>query len=278
MVKILKDLHIEKDFPGSYLGLVMGQGRALLIDAPLRPEEAREWLAMVNEMAEPRYLVLLDSHLDRCLGARLFDLPVIASKVTADIIESWPDTYKGATKPKGIEADKLARISGVKQAIPDIIFEDRMTVALPGRPVNLVHQPGPTAGSIWVDIPSKSTVFVGDAVTVNEPPYLGQADIDAWLESLDVLRESPYDEYKVLSSRDGLVNRDEINDMARFLRKVPVRLERLEDRQDREGAAITIASELVEDFSPTIARTPLAEQRLQAGLIELYERYHPDEE
>ncbi len=162
--------------------------------------------------------------------------------------------------------------------MPDIIFKEKMTVALPGRPVHLLHRPGPTAGSIWVDIPSKSTVFVGDAVTVNEPPYLGQADIDAWLESLDMLREPPYDEYKVLSSRDGLVDRDEINDMARFLRKVPVRLERLEERQDLEGAAITIASELVEDFSPTIARTPVAEERLQAGLIELYQRLNPDEE
>lgn len=278
MVKILKDLHIEKDFPGSYLGLVMGEGRALLIDAPLRPEEVREWLAMVNEMAEPRYLVLLDSHPDRSLGARLFDMPIIASATTAEIMEAWPDTYKGAANPSGIEADNLSRITGVRRAVPEIIFKERMTVTLPGRPVHLIHRPGPTAGSIWVDIPSKSTVFVGDAVTVAEPPYLGQADIDDWLEALDILREPPYDEYKVLSSRDGLVDRDEINDMARFLRKVPVRLERLEERQDLEGAAITIASELIEDFSPTIARTPVAETRLQAGLVELYQRLHPDDE
>jgi glyoxylase-like metal-dependent hydrolase (beta-lactamase superfamily II) len=278
MVKILKDLHIEKEFPGTFLGLVMGEGRALLIDAPLRPEEVRDWLAMVNEMAEPRYLVLLDAHPDRSLGARHVNLPRISSAVTAETIESWPDTFKGSAKPKGIEADNLNRITGVKRAVPDVVFKDEMTVALPGRPVRLVHRPGPTAGSIWAEIPSKSTVFIGDAVTVNEPPYLGMADIEAWMETLDILRDPPYDEYKVLSSRDGLVDRDEINNMARFLRKVPVRLERMEERQDPEGAAVTIASELVEDFSPTIARTPIAEHRLQAGLVELYRRRHPDED
>lgn len=277
MVKILKDLHIEKSFPGTYLGLVMGEGRGLLIDAPLRPEEAREWLAMVNEMAEPCYLVLLDSHPDRALGARHFNLPKIASAVTAEAMDGWPDTYRGGASPKGIEADNLNRVSGLGRSVPEIIFKDEMTVALPGRQVRLLHRPGPTAGSIWVEVPSKSTVFVGDAVTVSEPPYLGQADIDAWLDSLDILRDPPYDEYKVLSSRDGLVDRDEINDMARFLRKVPVRLERLDERQDVEGAAITIAAELVEDFSPTIARTPIAEQRLQAGLVELYHRLNPED-
>jgi glyoxylase-like metal-dependent hydrolase (beta-lactamase superfamily II) len=190
-------------------------------------------------------------------------------------METWPDTYKGGANPKGIEADNLNRVSGLSQSVPEVIFKEEMTVELPGRPVRLLHRPGPTVGSVWVDVPSKATVFVGDAVTVNEPPYLGQADIEAWLASLDMLREPPYDEYKILSSRDGLVDRDEINEMARFLRKVPVRLERLEDRQDLEGAAITIASELVEDFSPTIARTPMAELRLQAGLLELYQRQHP---
>lgn len=278
MVKILKYLHIEKDFPGTYLGLVIGEGRALLIDAPLRPEEARDWLAQVSERAEPSYLVMLDAHPDRALGARHFRLPRIASETTAETIDGWSDTFKGSAHPRGIEADNLNRITGVKRAVPEVIFRDEMTIELPERTVRLVHRPGPMAGSIWAEVPDKSTVFVGDAVTVSEPPYIGQADIEAWLAALDILREAPYEDWKVLSSRDGLVDRDEINDMARFLRKIPVRLERMEERQDLEGAAATIAEELVEDFSPTIARTPIAEKRLQAGLLELYKRHHPDEE
>lgn len=280
MLRILKGIYLEKSYPGVYLGVVVGtqEREAILIDAPLRGEEAREWLAQVQAEWQPRFALLLDSHPDRALGIRHYGVPGVAhAETSAEMIE-WPDVYKGGARPVGSEADSIKRVSGVSQCVPEVIFREEMTIDLPGRPVRLLHRPGPTPGAMWVEIPDKSTVFIGDAVTVKEPPYVGAADIEAWLHSLDVLRDPPYDEYKVISSRDGLIERDDINDMARFLRKIPVRIERLEEREDPASAARRIGSDLVEDFKVTKARRELAVLRLEKGLMRLLRADEPAEE
>lgn len=280
MLRILKGIYLEKSYPGVYLGAVVGteEREAVLIDAPLRGEEAREWLAQVQEEWQLRFALLLDSHPDRALGLRHYGLPGVAhARTSAEMVE-WPDVYKGGAQPLGSEADSIKRVSGVSDSVPEVIFREQMTIELPGRPIRLLHRPGPTPGAMWVEIPDKASVFIGDAVTVKEPPYVGVADVEAWLHTLDVLRDPPFDEYKVISSRDGLIEREEINDMARFLRKIPVRIERLEEREDPGSSARRIASELVEDFKVTKARRDLAVLRLEKGLMRLLRAEEPEEE
>lgn len=277
MRKYLKGIYLEKDFPGLFQGVVIGDGQALLIDAPLRSSEVRDWLAAVEELAEPSYLVVLDVHPERALGARHFRLPRIAHAATSAAMSEWPDTYKGSEHPIGAETDEIKRITGVSRAVPDVIFRDEMTVQLPGRPVQVLHRPGPTPGATWVEVPDKSCLYIGDVVTVQEPPYLGDAVIEDWLDTLDGLRASRYEGYRLFSSRDGLVDREDVNAMARFLRKIPVRLERMDDRDNVERAARSIAQELVEDFDVIKARTEVALRRLEAGLLDLFRRKHPDE-
>ncbi len=277
MRRYLKGIYLEKDFPGPFRGVVIGDGHALLIDSPLRSEEVRDWLADVEGLAEPSYLVVLDTHPERALGARHFRLPRVAHAATSAAMSKLPDTYKGTAHPIGGETDAIKRITGVHRAIPDVIFRDEMIVELPGRPVRLIHRPGPTEGAIWVEVPDKSCLYVGDAVTVQEPPYVGNAVIEEWLETLDDLRGTRYEEYRIFSSRDGLVERDDINAMARFLRKIPVRLERMDDRENEARAATSIARELIEDFSVTKRRRPIALQRLEAGMLDLYRRDHSEE-
>ena len=280
MLRILKGIYLEKDYPGVYLGAVVGadESEAVLIDAPLREEEARGWLETVGEKGEPRYAILLDSHPDRALGLRHYGLPIVAHEITSAEMAAWPDTFKGDARQVGGESDSLKRVTEVSESVPEVIFRDRMTIDLPDRPIHLLHQPGPTPGATWVEVPDKATVFIGDAVTVKEPPYVGKADIDAWLDSLDVLRDSPFEEYKIISSRDGLVERDDINDMARFLRKIPVRLERLEERDVPEEAVRSIAEELIEDFNVIKARRELALVRLEQGLLRLFREEEPEED
>ncbi|MGA9533102.1 MAG: hypothetical protein WBR18_10330 [Anaerolineales bacterium] len=278
MRTILKGVYLETKYPGVHLGAVTSDGVGLLIDCPLRAEEARDWQAEVSSEAEPRYMVLLDSQRERTLGARHFELTKISHALVAKTMSRWSDSFKGAARPIGAESDQLKRITSVRRAVPEVIFEDEMIVELPGRPVRLVHRPGATPGAIWAEITDKSTVYIGDAVTVKEPPYVGEADIEGWLTTLDVLRDSPYDEYKVLSSRDGFIDRDEINNMARFLRKIPVRLERMEERENPMAAADSIAEELIEDFKVTKARREVALLRLTAGLRQLYRAANPKDE
>jgi cyclase len=278
MRKVVAGIYFEDQFPGLSLGLVETGDGLLLIDAPPRVEDGRQWLAEVSELGKPEYLALLDSHPDRTLGARIFELRRIAQEETLRVIDNWSDSFKGGAKPVGGEADQFKRITGVRKAMPEISFTEQIELFLGDRRIHFWHQPGPTSGAMWVVLPKKKTVFIGDAVTVKEPPYIGEANIDVWLESLDVLRAEDMKGYRRVSGRDGRIKRDDINAMARFLRKIPVRLERMAEDVDLEAAAGNIAEELMDDFTVTASRRELAQLRLKSGLLQLYDRTYPDDE
>ena len=169
----------------------------------------------------------------------------------------------------------MKRITGVQKAIPAVGFRDELKLHLGTREVLFLHRPGPTPGAMWVILPDAEIAFVGDAVTVSEPPYVGEADIEGWLESLNELRGPAFEEFHLISSRDGLVSRDAVNDMARFVRKIPVRLERLSKKESPNEAAETVAKGLLKEYSVPNTRRDLLQLRLAAGLRGLYAKSYP---
>ncbi len=279
MRKIAPDVFIENRYPGVILGVIASNGSVLLVDSPLRADDAREWFAQVREsQGQPKYLALLDDHPDRALGARVFDGPRVAHDLTRQRMALWSDAYKGASRPIGAEADRLKRITGVNKAIPELSFAEAMVIHLEGRQVWMEHHPGPAPGAMWVLDPEHKVAFIGDVVVTAEPPYLGEAEVEVWLETLDILRDMERDGYKLVAGRDGLIDREAINSMARFLRKIPHRLERLANKGAPAEKAAALAPVLVRDFRVPASRREQAMLRLRAGLMRLYDRLYPSEE
>jgi glyoxylase-like metal-dependent hydrolase (beta-lactamase superfamily II) len=270
MRELVKGVFVEEAFPGVRLGAVVADGAALLIDSPLRIEDGREWLAEVGAHGRPRFMVLLDDHPDRVFGARAFDLPLIAQTQAREAIAAWPDPLRSTSHLVGAEADRLKRVSGLSRAIPHVGFQRELELRLGSQVVELRHRPGPRPGSVWVVLPWARVVFVGDTVWAQEPPYLGEAQLDAWLDSLAELRSSAFSRFKIVSARDGLVRREAIVGMAAFLRKVAHRMERLQDRDEEEEAAGKLAPQLARGFRIPVARREQALLRLRGGLERLY--------
>lgn len=270
MREIVRGVLMEDKYPGVIVGAIASDGSALLVDCPIRVEDAREWVSRLSEYGRPRYLALLDAYPDRVLGARALDLPSIAHDETRLTMATWPDTFKGAAHPIGAEADRLKRITGVSKAVPEVTFSDELKIHLGDRLIEAWHRPGPMAGSMWVVLHDPGVAFIGDAVSLSEPPYLGEAEIDAWLESLDDLRGLKG--YKLISSHDGLIKAADVNAMGRFLRKVPVRLARMADRSQPLEAAAALASRLMHGMKVPSTRRDQALLRLETGLARLYRR------
>jgi cyclase len=270
MREIVRGVLMEDKYPGVIVGAIASDDGTLLVDCPIRVEDAREWVSRLSDFGRPRYVALLDAYPDRVLGARALDLPSIAHDETRLTMATWPDTFKGAAHPIGAEADRLKRITGVTKAVPEVSFSDELEVYLGDRLIELWHRPGPMAGSMWVVCHDSGAAFIGDTVSVSEPPYLGEANIDAWLESLDDLRE--LQGYKLVSSHDGLIKASDVNTMGRFLRKIPVRLARMADRNQPLEAASTLASRLMQGMKVASSRREQAMFRLECGLIRLYRR------
>jgi glyoxylase-like metal-dependent hydrolase (beta-lactamase superfamily II) len=218
----------------------------------------------------PRFMVLLDDHPDRVFGARGFDLPLFSQTRAREAIATWPDPQRSTAHLQGAEADRLKRVSGLSRAIPHVGFERNLELRLGSRTVELLHRPGPRPGSSWVVLPWARVVFVGDTLWAQEPPYLGEAQLEPWLESLAELRGSTFSRYKVVSSRDGVVRREAIVAMAAFLRKVANRMDRLQEREEGEEAAGRLAPQLIRGYRIPVARREQALLRLRTGLERLY--------
>jgi glyoxylase-like metal-dependent hydrolase (beta-lactamase superfamily II) len=272
MRKYRSGVLVESRYPGVILGAVPSSDGMLLVDMPLKPDDGRDWIGQLTNTGRPKFIALMDHHPDRALGMRSFDLPIVGQDETLRAMRGWPDAFKGSAKPIGAESDTLKRVTGVHKAIPSIAFSDELKLELGDRQVLFLHRPGPTAGSMWVVLPEAKVMFIGDTVTVSEPPYLGDADIEAWIESLEELRKEPFASYMLLSGRDGSVDRDAVNAMARFIRKVPVRLKRLKKKGDPADAAESVAKGLLKDYKLPNARRDLVLLRLQTGLRNLYSR------
>ncbi len=277
MRRIAPGVYLESKYLGVQLGAVVTEDGLFLIDCPARADDGRDWLATLADYGKPRYLALLDSHPDRVLGARNFDFPRVAQDWTLETMSNWSDSFKGSARPIGAEVDSLKRITGVKRAVPELAFSEQMVIHLGGSQIDLWHRPGPTPGSMWVVFSDAEVVFVGDAVTVGEPPFLGDSDIQVWLDTLDDLRTQSTRSNKLVSSRDGLIKHEHINEMARFLRKIPWRLERLSEAGASPEEAGALAPELMKDYKVPKARQEQVALRLQVGLMRLYSRLYPTE-
>lgn len=272
MRKIRSGVLLETRYPGVIIGAVPSNDGLLLVDIPLRVEDGREWFGKLATTGRPRYLAMMDQHPDRVLGARGFEIPIVAQEETLQAMRGWPDAFKGGAKPIGAEADSLKRITGVHKAVPTLSFSHELMLHLGDRAVFFWHRPGPTPGSMWVVLPEAKIAFIGDTVTVSEPPYVGMADIEGWIEALDELRGAEFESYTLISGRDGQVSREDVNAMARFVRKLPVRLERLKKKGDPPEAAERMARGLMKSYKLPTARRDLVLLRLQAGLRNLAAR------
>ena len=278
MRSVAPAVYLETKFPGVMVGAVASHGRLLLVDAPIRVEDGREWVSQLSEKGKPRFVALLDHHLDRVLGARAFELPLLAHETTRLVMGAWPDTFKGGARPIGAEADRLKRISGVSRAVPDLTFSDELSLHLEGREIVLLHRPGPTAGSIWVVIPEAKAAFIGDAVWLSEPAYLGDADLEAWGKTLQQATRGLFKGFTFISSRDGVVERRDFSRMAAWLDRVEERLRKLRPRGAVAEAAGALATGLMRGSRLSAARREHAHLRLQAGLERLYARRLEDED
>jgi glyoxylase-like metal-dependent hydrolase (beta-lactamase superfamily II) len=275
MREIAQGIFLEDRYPGVILGAVAADSSVLLIDTPLRIEDGREWLGELSNRGRARTAVLLDQHPDRVLGARGLDLAVVAHRLTREAVAGWPDIYKPGAGI-GAESDRLRRVAGIRRAVPHLAFTETLTLMLGETPVELWHRPGPAPGSTWVVVPGRRTLFTGDFISLREPPYLGEADIEAWLEGLHELRSASFRHYRILSSRDGVVRSDAIPSMAAFLRKVDSRLTRLQARGESPEATARLAQHLARGYRLPAARKEQVALRLQVGLEALYVRRYAE--
>ena len=279
MQKIAQGIYFENAYPGVTIGAVILPMGTILIDAPMRAEDARSWLAtLLNLGARPRrILVNLDAHPDRTLGARSMECTIIAHQKTAQVFRTRPSIFKGQNAESGSEWETYDDVVGTRWAAPDITFTSSLSLHWGDPEIVIEHNPGPSQGSTWVSIPALQVVFIGDAVLTDQPPFLTNADIPAWVESLDLLLRS-YREYQIISGRGGQVTHDDVNVQLHHLKNILKGLEKLAKRNAVPEDIENLIPGLLADLKFPVELREQYIQRYRHGLYQYYtRRYRPSD-
>jgi glyoxylase-like metal-dependent hydrolase (beta-lactamase superfamily II) len=269
MQEITKTIYIENQFPGVTLGVIATPRGLIQIDAPPSPEDARAWRASLMNLGGgiDRVLVNLDAHPDRTLGARAMDCTVVAHEKTAYIFRTRPGTFKAQGEETGADWESIPGLGSVRWAPPEISFLDQMTLHWGNSPVLLEHHPGPSSGSIWVRLPEEKVVFVGDMVMKNQPPFLSDANLKPWLDSLNLLLSPEYKGYTVISSRGGVAVTSAIKAQYDFLKQVHDKLNKAGAKKTNPAAVEKMVASMLAWFKAPAARQKQFAQRLRYGLL-----------
>lgn len=275
MRQIAPGIYIEDAFAGVTLGALILPHGTIMVDAPLRAEDARTWRASITNLSigSNRLLVNLDAHLDRTLGSRALDSTIVAHQTTAQVFRNRPSVFKGHSADSGSEWEVSNDVFGTRWAIPDITFSDRLLFQWGGPQVILEHHPGPTLGSIWVLIHSANVIFVGDTILNDQPPFLASADLPAWIESLELLQSS-YQEYTIISGRGGSKGKNGIQSQLNILKQILHGLEKLSKKDAPPEMTEGLIADLISGMSLPGNRRKHYIQRLRHGLYYYYSQHY----
>lgn len=222
MQEIARGIYLETLFPGVTLGAISLAHGLVLVDAPPRPDDARTWRSMLLNLGGgvDRLLVNLDGHYDRTLGARSMECTVVAHEKTGKAYQNRPATFKGQVGETGAEWELISGIGPLRWAPPELTFTHSMTVHWGEEAIHLEYHPGPDSGAIWALIPGARVAFIGDVVIPDQPPFLAEADLDAWMETLELLLSPLYGSYFLVGGRSGLVPQEQVRRQIFYLREV----------------------------------------------------------
>ncbi|HEX2697424.1 MAG TPA: MBL fold metallo-hydrolase, partial [Anaerolineales bacterium] len=238
--------------------------------------DSRSWRAAMMSLSggPERILVNLDSHPDRTLGARAMDCTVLAQEKTAAVFRSRPTTFKAQGTETGADWETIPGLGTVRWAPPEISFTNQMALHWGETPVILEHHPGPASGAMWVIIPSEKTVFIGDLVPKNQPPFLAHSDLPAWLEALDILMSAEYRGFTFISGRGGTVSSSAIKAQAEFIKQIHDRLEKMASRSQHPEATEKLIETFLTHFKSSATRHKQYVQRMRYGLRHYYARHY----
>jgi cyclase len=190
----------------SNAGLVVGDGRSLLVDTLFDLKLTREMLDQMAPIAG-RIETVVNTHAngDHCWGNELVgDARIVASKECADEIGAPPpETLAALVKEApsmGVLGEFLARIfgpfefDGITLRKPDSTFEGELTLSVDGKEVRLVEVgPAHTRGDILVHVPGDRVVFTGDILFVGGHPIVWTGPVQNWVAALDRILEMDVD-------------------------------------------------------------------------------------
>ena len=194
-------------------GVIIGDESVMVIEAQATPRLAGKVIEKVRMVTDKpiSHLVLTHYHAVRVLGASAFNAPqvIMGEKARAMVAERGQEDWDS-------EFQRFPRLFQGHESIPGLTwptttFNDRMTVYLGKRRIDLMHLGrAHTAGDIVAFVPDANTMFTGDIVEYHSACYCGDGHFHDWPKTLEAVRRFDLD--AIAPGRgDALVGKQMVN-------------------------------------------------------------------
>jgi cyclase len=189
-VKVLKNIYtmIGGDGLDSNTTIITTEEGVIIIDTRPTPTEARKVLKEVRKLTDLPIVYTINTHYhgDHTFGNQVFknSKTIIAHKNVRETLVKSGQDHLSLFKTFG-----LPGMDEVKVTLPNIVYEKGMEIWLGGYRLQLLyHGKGHTNGDTIIYIDQLRTVITGDLVFNKKIPYMGDAYIDEWIESLKYIQ------------------------------------------------------------------------------------------
>ena len=191
-------------------GVIIGDESVMVIEAQATPRLAAKVIEEIRKVTDKpiSHLVLTHYHAVRVLGASAYGAPEIIMSDTARsmVVERGQEDWDS-------EFQRFPRLFEGHESIPGLTyptttFNDRMTVYLGNRRVDLMHLGrAHTAGDAVVWVPDAEVMFTGDIVEYLAACYCGDGHFADWGDTLENI--AMFDPESIAPGRgDALVGRE----------------------------------------------------------------------
>lgn len=216
MKEIAENIGIEQNSLGLIGGFINGKNRVVLIDSPFKKSVHCNWRASLglDENEQQCYLIVLDTNYDRLMGLKGCDCVIVAQNNAIAPIRSRSLSPKLGDEVQQYSESVEPVVSINRLVPPEMSFEKNLRLFVDDMQIDLEHHAGANQAGVWVDIPEEKIVFVGDTVLAEQPPFLAYADLAVWEEDLKILASKRFKDYQIISSRSGLVEHEQVAEMA----------------------------------------------------------------
>ena len=194
-------------------GVIIGEDSVMIVEAQATPRLANKVIEKVRDVTDKpiSHVVLTHYHAGRVLGASAYgaDQIIMGEAARGMVMERGQEDWDS-------EFQRFPRLFEGHESIPGLTyptttFNDRMTVYLGNRRVDLMHLGrAHTAGDIVIHVPDENVMFTGDIVEDHSACYCGDGHFADWGTTLDAIKA--YDVNSIAPGRGGaLIGRDAVN-------------------------------------------------------------------
>jgi cyclase len=194
MEHVKGNIYAELISPGCNVGIIATSKGSVIVDTPLISRQAK---ALNEDLIERqhqavRFIVITHGHGDHILGTALFgeDTLVIGNRRSYERMgkhkRSWVREWAGSWNWEN--QDELSEMMAARIWLPDVVFEDELTLKLGDVEIVILPLPGHLPEIVGVFVPEAGALITGDALFCGHHPYMGEGNFQVWLESLEKMK------------------------------------------------------------------------------------------